>query len=190
MSSPSLEAVWEVVDALEKLGIGYHLGGSLASTVHGVPRQTRDADIVAELGVEQIGPFVAELRGTFYVEPEMVREAVERRASFNLVHLEDGFKVDVFVAGMGSFDRSEIERASQLQVVDEPRRVAWVKSAEDTILRKLQWYESGGRVSDRQWSDVLGVLRVQGDAIDLSYLERWAAELGLEELLERALAAG
>jgi hypothetical protein len=187
MDSPSLGATLTVVDALEALGVRYHLGGSLASTIHGVPRQTLDADIVADLRIAQVEELAEILAPGFYVDTEMIHEAIRRRASFNLIHLASGFKIDVFLPGEGPFDRSEIERASQQRVLEEPPREIWVKSPEDTILRKLQWYDAGGQVSDRQWTDVLGILRVQGRELDKAYLHHWAKELGLRELLDRAL---
>ncbi len=73
-------------------------------------------------------------------------------------------------------------------VATEPERTAYIASAEDTVLTKLEWYRMGGEVSDRQWRDVLGVLKVQGKRLDLAYLRRWATELGIADLLERALA--
>ncbi len=190
METPSLDAALEVVDALESLGVRYHVGGSLASTIHGVPRQTLDADLVAEILPQQVEALVERLIEHFYIEPEMVLEAIRRRGSFNVLHLGTGFKIDVFVPGGEPFDLSEIERASRQRIREEPPREVWVKSAEDTILRKLQWYELGGGHSDRQWRDVLGVLRVQGDRLDQDYLRRWAEDLGIQALLERALAAG
>ncbi len=187
METPSLDAALKVVDALESLEISYHLGGSIASTIHGVPRQTLDADLVADLRSEHVQPFVRRLADQFYVEVEMVREAVRRGGSFNLVHLDTGFKIDIFLLGPGEFDLKESERAERQRVLAEPPREVWVKSPEDTILRKLQWYQAGGRVSDRQWIDALGVLRVQGERLDRTYLRHWAKHLGLRELLERLL---
>ncbi len=69
----------------------------------------------------------------------------------------------------------------------EPQVEVSVASAEDTLLAKLEWYRMGGEVSERQWRDVLGALKVQAGALDLEYLHRWASELGVDDLLERAL---
>lgn len=186
MSEP-LEITVRLVGTLEEIGIPYHLGGSIASSIHGVPRQTHDADLVVELKPWQVPELVTRLESEFYVDAESIRLALRRGSSFNLVHLASGFKIDMFPRGEGAFDRLEFARHRLEEVLDDPPRTAFVKTPEDTVLRKLEWYRLGGMTSDRQWTDVLGVLRVQGSSLDLEYLRRWAAELGLTDLLERAL---
>lgn len=181
----SLEAVLEFVDVLEELKIPYHVGGSLASSVHGVPRQTNDLDLVVDMTPAAAAILVLRLRDTFYIDAAMIRRAIGRRSSFNLVHLATGFKIDVFIRGRDAFDRSEFSRHAR-QSLEGLSRDLVVKSAEDTVLRKLEWYRLGGEVSDRQWNDILGVIRTQGDRLDREYIERWASELGVADLLQRA----
>ncbi len=183
-----LEAVLEVVDVFEELKVPYHVGGSLASSVHGVPRQTNDLDLVAELSPAAAAVLVLRLQDRFYIDAAMIRRAIRSRSSFNLVHLATGFKIDVFVRGDAAFDRMELRRHGAHRLGDLPRDLM-VKSAEDTVLRKLEWYRRGNEVSDRQWNDILGVIRTQGKLLDRDYLRKWAAELGVEDLLERALRA-
>lgn len=183
----SLAVVLEVVAILEELGAKHHLGGSFAAAVHGVPRQTRDADIVVDLDAGTAAKLVERLKADFYVDGEAAADAVARRGTFNAIHLATGFKVDFFVAGMERFDAAELERSERHVIVADPPRSAHVKSAEDTVLRKLQWFRDGGGVSDRQWSDVLGILMTQGGRLDESYLRTWADELGVTELFDRAL---
>lgn len=178
-----------VIDVLEDLEISHHLGGSFASSLHGFPRQTHDVDLVVDLGTQHVPLFVGRLENDFYIEPAMVYEAIRRCASFNLIHLATGFKIDVFVAGKEPFDRLELARHHALPLIDGSSRKVTVKSAEDTVLRKLQWYEIGGRVSDRQWNDVLGILRAQGGTLDTAYLRKWAPELSVGDLLETALSS-
>jgi hypothetical protein len=183
----SVAVVLQVIAVLEELGVKYHLGGSFAAAVHGVPRQTRDADVVVDLDAGSAAQLVERLKAECYVDPNAAAVAVARRGTFNAIHLATGFKVDFFVAGSGDFDAGELDR-SELQVIAaDPPRSAWVKSAEDTVLRKLQWFRDGGEVSDRQWNDVLGILMAQGDRLDQSHLRRWSDALGVADLLDRAL---
>ena len=97
----------EVIDAIEGLGLRYHVGGSYASSVHGVPRQTLDADLVVDLDVASVPKMAARLRDRFYLDEERMAHAVARRSSFNLIHLGTGFKVDFFVKREGAFDDLE-----------------------------------------------------------------------------------
>ncbi len=178
----------QVIEILEDLGIPYHVGGSFASSIHGVPRQTRDLDLAVDMKVGHIRNLVSRLENDFYVESEMISSALNRRGKFNVVHLDSGFKVDVFCTKNDFFDRSEFRRHSLKRLLEDLPREVMVLSAEDTVLRKLEWYEIGGRVSEQQWNDVLGVLKIQGQLLDRDYLEYWAGELGLTDLLEHALA--
>lgn len=170
----------------EDLGILYHVGGSFASSVHGSPRQTRDPDLVAEIEHGHVDPVVARLHERFYLDAGAVHEAIDRRASFNLIDFATGFKIDVFVRGESEFDRSEFSRHRPETLSPDSAKSVNVKSPEDTVLRKLLWFEMSGRLSDRQWSDVQGILRAQSDRLDDTYLREWATQLGIDSLLEAA----
>jgi len=185
---PSLAVVFQVIDILEDLGVRYHLGGSFASAIHGVPRQTMDADLVVDLSPRTVSKLVDRLHGDFYVDLDVARDAVARHGSFNAIHLASGFKIDFFAKGAGEYDEVELERSVATRISIDPPRSARVKTAEDTVLRKLQWFRDGGEVSERQWRDVLGVLATVGDDLNVDYLQRWAAKLGVSDLLKRATA--
>lgn len=184
-----LRVLFRVIDALDELAIPYHLGGSFASSIHGIPRQTQDIDLVVELGEDGAGRLVAQVGTEFYGDASRARQAARSGGSFHLIHLASGVKIDLFIRGSSAFDREEFSRRESTRLGDSPDRKAFVKSAEDTILRKLLWFRQGGETSERQWGDIIGVVKTQGDRLDREYLSHWARELLLEALLERALQA-
>ena len=187
MPSDPVHAALQVIQALDTLGVSYLIGGSLASTVYGVVRTTQAADLVVELRLEHAAPLAQVLADSFYVDVEAIRDAIRRRSSFNVIHLETMFKVDVFVSRERPFDRAQFARRAAQTIATEPERTAYVASAEDTVLTKLEWYRLGGEQSERQWRDVLGVLVVQSTHLDVDYLRQWAEHLGVADLLARAL---
>jgi hypothetical protein len=176
-----------VTAALDGMGVHYLICGSLASTIHGMVRTTQDSDIVADLHPEHVGVFVRALEDEFYVDEESIRSAVAGRTSFNIIHRAGMFKVDVFVPPLRPFIQEQFARARKQVFAIDPLAEALVATAEDTLLAKLEWYRMGGEVSERQWRDVLGILKIQAGALDLEYLRRWAGELNVSDLLERAL---
>lgn len=188
MNAPRVaDALAPVANLLERLGVRYHVGGSVASSSYGAPRATMDVDLVADLRPEHAAPLARELQTEYYVDEDVVRDAIARSRSFNVIHLQTMIKVDVFVPPDRPFDRQEMARARVRTLDLAPGARSFpVKSAEDRVLRKLEWYRAGGEVSERQWGDVLGVLKVQAAALDRAYLDRWAAQLSLADLLERA----
>lgn len=188
MSDPDLiSALAPVLRALRDLGVRHFVGGSIASSAHGVARSSVDGDVVAELGTGHVAPLVSALQETYYVPVERIRDAVARRRSFNLIHLETMLKIDVFVSRDRPFDRRAFERSQPATLGGAGGTTLPICSAEDTVLAKLEWYRKGGEVSERQWTDVLGVLQGAEGALDLAHLHRGAVELGVEDLLDRAL---
>jgi hypothetical protein len=183
-----LAALTPVVEALEQLGVAYYIGGSVASSAYGIPRSTLDVDLVADLRPEHVRPLVDDLQAAYYVDEGSVRDALQRRASFNVIHLQTMIKVDVCIPQGRAFDRAEAQRVRQETLDDAPdARTFALTAPEDVILRKLEGYRAGGEVSERQWHDLLGVLKVQARALDLAYLRRWATTLSVADLLDRAL---
>ena len=181
-----VDALNPLVEAFEELGIEYELGGSVASSVHGVPRSSLDIDILAALEPDQVAALVQKLAGAYYVSSTRVADAVEREASFNVIHLETKFKVDIFIARSNEFRRCSLKRR-KLEALTEDRSF-FVTSAEDIVLHKLHWYRKGSEVSNQQWQDVVGVLKVQGGRLDIGYLQDWADKLQVADLLKRALS--
>jgi hypothetical protein len=176
-----------VTQTLERLGIPYAVGGSLASSLHGVMRSTLDVDIVADMRIEHIQPLVAVLSKEFYADDEMMKDAIKHHSSFNLIHYETAFKVDIFIRKLRPFDQMQLERRRTSVIATDPEQSVFITSPEDTVLSKLEWYRMGGEVSDRQWRDILGVLKTRAGELDLDYLRKWAQELKVMDLLERAL---
>jgi hypothetical protein len=175
-----------VIDVFRRLGIAYALGGSMASSIYGESRHTNDADVAVEPFDGKEEALVAALGPNFYVALPSVREAVARRSSFNILNTASGFKMDVFVRKDRPFEASALARRIPMEFSDAPGRPVDVLSAEDVVLFKLEWYRLGGEVSDRQWKDIVSVLRIRGAQIDQAYLDRWAGDLGVADLLARA----
>jgi len=176
----------KVARILEGLAIPYVVGGSLASSLHGMPRSTHDIDLVADLRAHHVAPLLQALGNDFYVSSEAVADAVRRRGSFNIIDQETILKVDIFVLKEDALSRDEMSRGVVVDLPGDPSATLVIASAEDIVLQKLLWYQLGAGVSERQWLDVLGVLKVQGDRLDLVYLESQAQRAGVADLLARA----
>ena len=182
------EVIERLADVLDSLGIRYAIGGSVASALYGTVRFTRDADI----SVQPFSPLADRLyellKDEFYVSREAMEEALRSHGSFNVIHFETAFKIDLFIQGPSEFEGRLWDRRHMLRLSDNSRRDVSVVSPEDIILLKLRWFRETGGTSERQWSDVLGVLAVQGKSLDFEYLTDSAKKLGLDELLSRAMA--
>jgi hypothetical protein len=184
---PLAETLRSLVTVLDRLGIAYVVGGSLAASARGVVRATFDIDIVATVAAPQTDRLARELGPEWYAEPEQMRDAIAARRAFNVIHIPLGNKVDVFPA-TEDFHLSQLERATRarLAFLDETNEYP-VATAEDILLAKLRWYRDGGAVSERQWYDIMGILAANS-ALDLAYTRSWAARLRVEDLLAKALA--
>jgi len=188
MLSEPVAVTLQVTEAIESLGVPYVIGGSMASTAHGRIRTTLDVDIVADLQSAHVDVLVQALGEAFYVDANAARNAIQHRSSFNLIHLETMFKVDIFIPKDRPFDRQQLARREKQVIGTDPDQMAYVASAEDIILAKLEWYRLGGEVSERQWRDIQGILEVSGNRLDQAYLRHWAAMLNISDLLEQVLA--
>ncbi len=176
----------QIVDVFSGLDINYMVGGSLASSLHGIPRATQDVDIIADIKLKDITELVNILKNDFYIDADMIKKAIYKSASFNIIHLKTMYKIDIFLLKQDESSKEEMERKQSYEISDEYN--LYVSSAEDIIIHKLYWYELGNRISERQWLDVIGVLQVQGKYLDYEYLKKKANLMNVTELLKKVIA--
>ena len=182
-----LSVLSAVTTILENVGIRYVLVGSFASSVHGIYRATADIDVLTDIKIEQVHPLFESLRDAFYVDEHTMRNAVARGGSFNAIHFDSVFKVDIFVSKDDEFALGQLDRRELRKISPDRAETVYVATVEDTILAKLRWYQIGHETSGTQWRDIIGMLVTSRDKLDLQYLRAWAAKLGLAELFEQAL---
>lgn len=175
-----------VTSTLEKLNIRYVLVGSFASSIYGLYRATADIDILADIGTEHVGPLHEALKEDFYVDELSMRKAIARGQSFNAIHFDSVFKIDIFVASNDEFSTAQLNRRQSRALSPDATGEVYVATAEDTVLAKLRWFRAGNESSKNQWNDVLGIISVVRDGLDKAYLQTWAERLGVSDLLERA----
>jgi hypothetical protein len=183
--SDPLQVADRVCAALESLHIRYSIGGSIASSLSGEPRSSLDIDIVADVDAHRVPALVSALEDRFYVEAAALERAVRDRSTANVIDQETAIKVDLFIAGGTPLDEDILRRRVRVEVGG---RSFFVHSPEDILLQKLRWFRRGGELSDRQWRDVLGIVRVQGTRLDRAYLRHGANRLGVADLLARIIA--
>jgi hypothetical protein len=187
-NTAELTTLENFTNILDRLGIAYAIGGSIASSAYGAVRFTEDADIVVEHFGDKAEEFFELMKGQYYISKEAMNQALRQHKSFNVIHFESAFKIDVFIRKDTAFEKHLISRAKGLKLSDSLEKNFSVVSPEDIILLKLQWYNSGGRSSERQWNDILGIFAVQAKRLDLGYLKKWAAVLGINELFEKIIS--
>jgi hypothetical protein len=175
-----------VTSRLDQLQIPYMIVGSFASSAYGSVRTTQDADLIVDLPASKIADLLQAFGGDFYIDAGQARQAIEHQGSFNLIHHASFFKVDFFILADRAHMREEFCRRVSSPMGGSGAEHVWLATAEDTVLSKLDWYRQGGEVSELQWRDVVGILKLQAGRLDLAYLDRWGRELGLSDLLARA----
>ena len=188
MSGPPADAIVVtllVTRALDRLGVPHAVVGSLASSLYGIPRSTNDVDIVAALRPDHAARLAGALANEFYVDQDMISDAIARKSEFNVIHLATMFKIDIFVPAVDPASQAQITRSAPVDAGGDIKLP--VASAEDVTVQKLLWFRKGGETSERQWLDTLGVIAVQGDRLDMAYLRQTARAVGVEDLLDRAL---
>lgn len=172
-----------VVAKLEQAQIPFMVSGSVASGYHGLPRSTLNNDVIIDANRGQIDQLILGLGDRCYVSRDAAHEAIERRGMFNVIDIESGVKVDLMVRKDRPFSITELHRRQPATIGGVELHVA---TAEDCMLSKLEWSKLGE--STRQYEDALKVATVRGlETLDLPYLEKWAAELGVDELLDKLL---
>jgi hypothetical protein len=191
VSTPEQRAtLLRVVAALEAIGLAYCIGGSLASSRYGLPRSTNDVDLVVALQHAQIDALVSALAADFMIDPQAIVFAIDGKRSFNIISYDTLDKIDIFVMTSEPWSRQQLARRRRMPLFDTPDApTLFFSSPEDVVLSKLVWYRRGGEKSDRQWLDIVSVLATQPGAPDWAYLRRWADELGVADLLARAVAS-
>ena len=178
------ELLQRTVETLERLNLTYLVTGSMATILYGEPRFTNDIDIVVQLSAKRIGDFVQAFPSDeFYLDDERIRQAVESRGQFNVLHPASGLKIDVIIPEMDAFDRSRFTRARRVRPANDYE--ATFSSAEDVIVKKLQFHAEGG--SDKHLRDIASVLRISGADLDRDYVTEWADRLGLREIWDLIL---
>lgn len=184
-----IEALEPVAKAFKTLGVRYYVGGSVASSFHGAARSTMDVDLVADLKTNDVASFVALLQNDFYISNAAIIEAIARLSCFNLIHLATSFKVDIFISKKREFDLACMSRAKPGKVDIHCNLEVPIASPEDMILSKLERYRLGNEVSERQWDDVVRVLKILGDQANREYFQRNAADLNVADLVEKLFSS-
>lgn len=190
LNSEIRQATEPLIRFFEASQIQYHIGGSVASSAHGIPRTTLDVDLVADIKPHQVMRMAQTLKEIYYIDAAMIENALKNESSFNLIHLETIIKIDVFVLKKDPFNQEVMKRAVEgsLNLGEADPFLVRFSSPEDIILHKLSWFRLGGEQSERQWKDILGVLNIQRDSLDFEYMQTWAKRINVDDLLDHAIA--
>ena len=182
-----ISALEPLIKALDDTSIAYFIGGSIASSAYGLARATMDVDMVVNLKPFQIQSFAKMLKEEYYVDIEMIAQAVNNQSSFNILHLPTMLKIDFFILKEQPYSIKSFERRVLNTLDDSEDSIkVFLCSPEDIIISKLDWFRLSNETSERQWLDILGVIKVQKDNLDKKYLKHWAEQLNLLELLQKA----
>jgi hypothetical protein len=174
------EVLQKIIEVFEKLSIPYLVTGSVASMAYGEPRLTNDIDVVADISLSHIPGLVAAFpKEEYYIDEEMIQQAINQIGQFNIIHPASGLKVDVIIKQDAPFDQSRFERARK---IFPGAYQADFASPEDVIIKKMEYYKLGG--SEKHLRDIAGIFKISGESLDRDYISRWADELGLNEIWE------
>jgi hypothetical protein len=179
-----LEIALEVARALEAIGADYFIGGSVASSLQATARSTNDVDFIVRMQPRQAQELADQLGPAYAVDVEALGDAIAKRWSWNIFHLETGIKIDLMMSQSTPYDLEAFARRRRFKIDADCE--PFVKTVEDSILKKLQWYRDGGEQSSTQWRDVVELIRVNHAGLERPYLDSWATQLGLAALLNKA----
>ena len=174
--SEEVEVLKMVTGRLDAVGIPYMVTGSMALNYYAVPRMTRDIDVVVELSTPDADRMCDLFRDDFYIEPETVRESVEKRGTCNIIHMALVVKVDLVVRKDSEYRRTEFARRRKVSLEGHP---FFIVAPEDLVISKIDWAKDTR--SEVQLADARNLLR-STPGLDRPYLERWTTRLGLEAL--------
>jgi len=178
-----------VISAFDEMGISYYICGSIASSSYGISRATQDIDLVSDIRETSVNNLVSKLRNEYFIDSEMIKDAIRSKSSFNLIHLKTMIKLDIFILRDDLFHKETNQRKIRDTLDDDENSIKiFLCSPEDVILSKLIWFVNGNEVSESQWMDVLGVIKVQGENLDSEYLKHWAIELRIDKQLVKAFS--
>ena len=178
--SEELEVLKIVTQRLKEADINYMVSGSIAANYYTIPRMTRDIDVVIELKPDDIDKFIVLFEGDFYVNREMIADAVSRQGMFNLIHNRYVIKIDFIIKKSSAYQNAEFSRRKQVLIEQSP---IWFVSAEDLVISKLLWAKDSH--SEMQLKDVRNLMETVHN-LDLKYIDNWVRELDLEQIYKEA----
>ncbi len=173
----SLQLARQLHPIFEQIGIAYYITGGVAATAYGDPRTTRDLDVVLNVSKSDMATLISALETAGFYVPGVEDIISGRMRTLQIIHQETVMQADLILSGEESWDTVKFER----------RRLEgelYFISPEDIVLSKLLWRRRSR--SETQWRDILGVLKVQGERLDLKYLREWANRLAVSEDLAQA----
>lgn len=176
-----LDVLKIIINRLESANIPYMLSGSVAANFYTIPRMTRDIDIVVQVQAPDAERIYSLFSGEFYVNKDMIRNAVIERSMFNIIHNEGVVKVDFIVRKDSEYRKLEFER--RRSILFEGSKINIV-SAEDLIISKLYWAKDS--MSEMQIRDVKNLLKTVS-GIDSGYMAKWINTLGLEDIYKEVI---
>jgi hypothetical protein len=182
-----IQVLERLAEVLDTLGIPYAIGGSIASSVYGTVRFTRDADIAMLPFTSAADRFYEMLKDEFYLSEEAMQQALGCCGTFNIIHFATAFKIDIFLLGPSDFEQQLLVHSKMVRLGETPESDLCFVSPEDVILLKLRRLAESDSFEEDQWGDILGVLAIQGQSLDQRHLAEYARTLGVEDLLERAI---